>query len=253
MSPLLSAGQLAGLSQVTIVDVRYRLLGPPGRGDYEAGHIPGAVFLDLDADLCGTPGPGGRHPLPDPADLQESLRRAGIHPDVPVVVYDGGDGLGAGRAWWTLRWAGLTEVYVLEGGFPSWEAAGGPVSADVPVVEPSELVVKPGGMPVVDAEGALELARQGKLFDVRAPERFRGETEPIDPVAGHIPGARNAPGDLPADLPRDEPFGLYCGSGVTAARAALAAVVAGFEQPVVYVGSWSGWITDPQRPVAVGD
>jgi thiosulfate/3-mercaptopyruvate sulfurtransferase len=255
----------------TVLDVRWRLGGPPARPDYLAGHLPGAVFLELDRDVCGPPaGPGGRHPLPDPARLRDALRAAGVRADRPVVVYDDGDGLPAARTWWTLRWAGLTQVAVLDGGFAAWREAGGELDTEVPAPEPGDVVVRPGRLPVLDAAGAAELAGTGVLLDVRAPERYRGETEPVDPVAGHIPGAVNAPktatthadGTLlpPAELREffaargvrgDQPVGAYCGSGVTAAHTALALTVAGF-RPALYVGSWSDWISDPDRPVATG-
>ena len=122
--PYISAEELAGRPDVTLLDVRWRLAGPPGRDDYRAGHMPGAVFLDLDSDLCGPPGAGGRHPLPDPRKLQDALRRAGVAETRAVVVYDGGDSLGAARTWWTLRWAGHPDVRVLEGGYPAWQGAG---------------------------------------------------------------------------------------------------------------------------------
>ncbi|MGY0232384.1 sulfurtransferase [Longispora urticae] len=250
MSPLLKAAELAEYSPLTLLDVRWRLMGQPGRSDYLAGHLPGAVFVDLDTDLSGAPGAAGRHPLPTPSHLQEALRSAGVRQDRPVLVYDAGDGLAAGRAWWTLRWAGLTEVYVLDGGFAAWT---GEVSTRIPTPERGDVVVTPGSMPTVDAAGALALAGKGRLFDVRAAERFRGEVEPIDKVAGHIPGARNRPiPDGPDYGPKDEPLALYCGSGVTAAQAALAATLAGYT-PSVYVGSWSEWISDPDRPVALGE
>jgi thiosulfate/3-mercaptopyruvate sulfurtransferase len=257
----------------TVLDVRWRLGAPSARPDYLAGHLPGAAFLELDQDICGpATGPGGRHPLPDPARLQEALRAAGVRRGRPVVVYDDGDGLPAARTWWTLRWAGLTQVAVLDGGWAAWQAAGGPVVKDLPVAAPGDVVVEPGGMPVLDAAAAAALARgaTGTLLDVRAPARYRGETEPVDPVAGHIPGAVNAPKTatthpdgrlLPAAQLREfyalhgvhdgTPVGAYCGSGVTAAHTALALTVAGF-QPALYVGSWSDWITDPDRPVATG-
>jgi thiosulfate/3-mercaptopyruvate sulfurtransferase len=263
------ASQLTEPAQTTIIDVRWRLGGPPGRQDYDAGHLPGAVFLDLDADLCGPPGPGGRHPLPDPADLQRVLRAAGVRADRPVVVYDLGDGLPAARTWWTLRWAGHEAVRVLDGGFPAWVAAGLPVTTEVPRPEPGDLTVRPGGMPMLDAAAAGRLATEGVLVDVRAAPRYRGEVEPIDPVAGHIPGAVNLPatehldaagrlrsaGALRsrfAEVGVDDgvPVGAYCGSGVTAAHTVLALNVAGHTDAALYVGSWSEWITDPDRPVA---
>jgi thiosulfate/3-mercaptopyruvate sulfurtransferase len=253
----------------TVLDVRWRLGGPSGHSDYAAGHIPGAVFLDLDADICGTPGPGGRHPLPDPRHLRAALRRAGVDHGEPVVTYDGGDHVAAARTWWTLRWAGLADVRVLDGGFRVWSAAGLPVSTATPVRRPGNVTVHPGGMPVLDPAGAAALAAEGRLVDVRTPERYRGESEPIDPVAGHIPGAANLPGVetgpdgrftaveqlrhryAGAGLTLGRPVGAYCGSGVTAARTVLGMTLAGLD-PVLYVGSWSEWITDPSRPVVVG-
>jgi len=272
-SPLLDvsalAGELAGPRPPTLLDVRWSLAGGGDR-EYAAGHLPGAVFVDLDADLCGPPGAGGRHPLPDPAVLQAALRRAGVGGDRPVVVYDGG-GEGqtgaAARAWWTLRWAGHPAVRVLDGGYAAWVRAGRPTTVEVPRPEPGDLTVTPGQMSTVDAEGAAELAAGGVLIDARVGPRYRGETEPVDPVAGHIPGAVNRPlgalvrpdGRLlgPAELRAafgiadGTPVGAYCGSGVTAAATVLALTVAGFD-PALYVGSWSHWLTDPARPVATG-
>ncbi|MGA8116087.1 MAG: sulfurtransferase [Actinocatenispora sp.] len=257
---------------LTVLDVRWRLNAPSAIDDYRAGHIPGAVFLDLDADhLTGPPGtPGGRHPLPDPGPLQATLRAAGVRPDRKVVVYDDGDGLPAARTWWTLRWVGLTDVVVLDGGFAAWTAAGGPTDTEVPAPQPSDVTVHPGQLPVLDAAGAARTAAGGVLLDARAPERYRGETEPIDPVAGHIPGAVNLPKTdltdpdgtmLPPGALRDlfaahgvgddTEAAAYCGSGVTAAYTALALSVAGL-RPVVYIGSWSDWVSDPDRPVATG-
>lgn len=256
----------------TVLDVRWRLSGPPGRNDYDNGHIPGAVFLDLDVDLCGPPGADGRHPLPDPAALQRVLRAAGVSADRTVVVYDGGDGLAAARAWWTLRWAGHGDVRVLDGGFPTWL---GDVTTDVPDPEPGDVTVRAGGMRVLDAEAAAAIARTGVLIDARQPPRFRGETEPIDPVAGRIPGARNVPyadlihadgrfraadelqarfaaNGLESDANVGTDAGAYCGSGVTAAHTVLAMTLAGVPDPALYVGSWSHWIGDPRRPIAVG-
>ncbi|MFB9234470.1 sulfurtransferase [Plantactinospora siamensis] len=267
------AAELAGGDPPTLLDVRWRLAGPPGRDDYRAGHLPGAVFVDLDTALCGPPGDGGRHPLPDPDTLEAALRAAGVRRDHPVVVYDGGDGLAAARAWWTLRWAGHRPVRVLTGGYPAWLADGRPTDTDVPEPAPGDVVVRPGALPVLDAAAAARLAAgDGALLDVRAPERYRGETEPIDPVAGHVPGARNLPvGDLLAGPGRPLPaadlrsrfaavgvepgvrVGAYCGSGVTAAQAVLALHLAGRDDAALYVGSWSDWIGDPDRPVATGD
>jgi thiosulfate/3-mercaptopyruvate sulfurtransferase len=262
--------RLAGPTPPLLIDVRWRLTGPPGHNDYLAGHLPGAVFLDLDRDLCGPPGPGGRHPLPDPAALQAALRRVGVRQARPIVVYDLGDGASAARTWWTLRWAGHDDVRVLDGGYPQWLAAGGRIEPGESTAEPGDFVVRPGRLPVADARAAQELARDGVLVDVRAPARYRGDTEPIDPVAGHIPGAVNLPdtelhnGPLlrPARELADAlagvgvragaPVGAYCGSGVTAAQTVLALHRTGRTDALLYVGSWSEWITDPDRPIATG-
>ncbi|MEH0981331.1 sulfurtransferase [Micromonospora sp. CPCC 205556] len=275
--PLIEPGQLAvALAEPdppTLLDVRWRLAGPPGRDDYAAGHLPGAVFVDLDTALCGPPGAAGRHPLPDPAALQAALRAAGVRAGHPVVVYDGGDGMSAARAWWTLRWAGHREVRLLHGGWPAWLAAGLPTATDVPTPPPGDVTVRPGALPVLDADAAARLAAadSGVLLDVRAAPRYRGETEPIDPVAGHVPGAVNLPapeyvteGRFPtaqalrerftaAGVTDGAPVGAYCGSGVTAAQAVLALHLAGRPDAALYVGSWSHWVADPARPVATGE
>jgi thiosulfate/3-mercaptopyruvate sulfurtransferase len=198
------------------------------------------------------------------------MRRAGVSDGRPVVAYDDGDALPAARAWWLLRYFGHGQVRVLDGGFRAWQAAGLPVTTAEPAPGPGGFTARPGQLPVLDAAGAAALARSGVLLDVRAAERYRGETEPVDPVAGHIPGAVNAPaaGNLaadgtfrgPAELRRrfaelgaagDRPVGAYCGSGVTAAQAVLALAVAGIPASM-YPGSWSNWLTDPARPVATG-
>ncbi|MDT0531614.1 sulfurtransferase [Micromonospora sp. DSM 115977] len=273
---LVEAGRLAvELGQPdppTLLDVRWRLVGAPGREDYAAGHLPGAVFVDLDTALCGPPGPAGRHPLPDAAALQAALRAAGVRAGRPLVVYDGGDGMAAARAWWTLRWAGHRPVRLLHGGFPAWLAAGLPVSTEVPTPQPGDVEVRPGALPVLDAAQAARLAAadDGVLLDVRAAPRYRGETEPIDPVAGHVPGAVNLPageyvaeGRFPAaealrerfaaaGVGEGRPVGAYCGSGVTAAQAVFALHLAGRPDAALYVGSWSNWVADPARPVATG-
>ena len=254
-----------------MLDVRWELGGPPGRSEYERGHIPGAVFVDLDTELAAPPGPRGRHPLPDAAAFTASMRAAGVSTDRPVVVYDAASSIAAARAWWLLRYFGHQDVSVLDGGLAAWVAGGRAVSTETPVVEPGDFEARPGAMVVVDAAGAAELARRGLLLDARAPERFRGEQEPVDPVAGHIPGARNRPSSAnvgedgrflaPAAL-RDaferagvrdsEEVGAYCGSGVSAAHEVLALELAGFHA-ALYPGSWSEWITDPSRPVATGE
>jgi thiosulfate/3-mercaptopyruvate sulfurtransferase len=278
-SPLISAERLAELAQgeVVVLDVRWRLGGPPGRADYDTAHIPGAVFVDLDTELAGPPGPGGRHPLPDPAALQAVLRRAGVRDGTPVVAYDDGNGAVAARAWWLLRWAGVPaeRVAVLDGGWARWVADGRPTTAEPAHPAPGDVVVRPGAMPVLDADGAAELARSGVLLDARAAPRYRGETEPVDPKAGHIPGARNLPATEiagpdghvrpPAELAErfaaqgageHTPVAAYCGSGVNAAALVLAAEHAGVRPPgdpvALYPGSWSQWSADPSRPVATG-
>ena len=253
-----------------MLDVRWRLAGPPAIDDYRAGHLPGAVFVDLDRDLAGPPGAGGRHPLPDPAAFETAMRRSGVSRGSPVVVYDQRDATAAARAWWLLRYFGHPSVVVLDGGYDGWVAAGLPVETAVPDPPAGDFVARPGALPVLDAAGAARLARGGVLLDARAPERYRGEVEPVDPVAGHIPGALNAPtaGNVAADgtlLPPDalrarfaalgadgsRPVGVYCGSGVTAAQDVLALEVAGVPA-ALYPGSWSEWVSDPDRPVATG-
>ncbi|GAB3877081.1 sulfurtransferase [Kibdelosporangium lantanae] len=273
VSPEELAAELGNSRPPVVLDVRWALGGPPGRESYLAGHVPGAVFLDLDTDLAAPPGAGGRHPLPTPEDLQRVLRAAGISSKTPVFVYDANNGSVAARAWWLLRWAGHRDVAVLDGGFAAWVDEGRPVTTDVPVPEPGDIEVHPGGMPTVDADGAARLAEQGVLLDARAPERFRGDVEPVDPRPGHIPGAVNAPftGHIGADghwLPAadlaerfrefgvdaEKPVGAYCGSGVTASSVVLALEAAGITDPdhpaPLYPGSWSEWSSDPARPAA---
>ncbi len=242
------ARRLSSGARPTVIDVRWRLGGPSGQDDYESAHIPGSVFLDLDADLCGSPGARGRHPLPHPDELQAVLRRAGVREGHPVVVYDGGDGFAASRTWWTLRWAGVDAVQVLDGGFDAWVAAGQPVTADKTEIPPGDVVVRPGGLPVLDADGAAELARNGVLVDARAAERYRAEPARGARGAGHRPGAVNTRAAVrPAGR-----GGRSCGSGVGAARTVLALHRAGRTDAALYVGSWSEWITDPARPIATG-
>ena len=264
-SPLISAAELATvLGSVTVLDVRYRMGGPGGRAEFDAGHVPGAAYVDLDADLAAPPGAGGRHPLPAPADFQAAMRRVGVHDDRPVVVYDDWSGLAAGRAWWLLRYHGHEDVRLLDGAWPAWVASGGTVQAVTVAPEPGDFTARPGAMPLVEADQVLDVP---VLVDARAPERYRGETEPIDPVAGHIPGAVNVPTttNLAADgrfrrpeelralyaaagVTGEQPVAAYCGSGVTAAHDVLALELAGI-RAALYPGSWSGWITDPTRPV----
>ena len=194
VSSLITVEELAAASPApALLDVRWALAGPPGREEYARGHIPGAVFVDLDTELAGPPGAGGRHPLPEASAFGAAMRRAGVRGGRTVVVYDAADSIAAARAWWLLRYFGHPDVRVLDGGFAAWVAAGRPMSIEVPVQAPGDFEARAGGMPVVDATGAAALARRGLLIDARAPERFRGEREPVDPVAGHIPEAVNAP------------------------------------------------------------
>ncbi|NGO72628.1 sulfurtransferase [Streptomyces boncukensis] len=275
------AGDLAAGRNPVLLDVRYRMGGPSGLGEYRRGHLPDAVYIDLETELAGPAAPGtGRHPLPDPDVFTAAMRRAGVTADRRVVAYDGGgpgDGWAAARCWWLLRWAGHPDVRVLDGGLAAWteyrEGEGGgalPLSTDTPEPGAGDFTPRPGGMRVLDAAGAAELARRGLLLDARAAERYRGETEPVDPVAGHIPGAVSAPttenltdsgtfrtaealaGRFEAlgAAPETE-VGAYCGSGVSAAQQVLALELAGIDA-ALYVGSWSQWVADGSRPVATG-
>jgi thiosulfate/3-mercaptopyruvate sulfurtransferase len=274
--PLISVGDLAALlsgsaERPALLDVRWELASGPRREEYLDAHLPGAAFVDLDAELAGPPGRAGRHPLPDPAAFQASMRRAGVEDRRPAVVYDAASGMAAARAWWLLRYFGHGAVAVLDGGIAAWQHAGEPVQSGAPALAPGDFTARPGAMPVLDAPGAAALARHGVLLDARAPERYRGEREPLDPVAGHIPGARNAPTAenvdaigrfrAPSEL-RDGfrtrgvrdgvELGAYCGSGITAAHEVLALELAGYSA-ALYPGSWSEWVTDPSRPVATGE
>jgi thiosulfate/3-mercaptopyruvate sulfurtransferase len=261
--------QFATAISPTLIDVRWSLTGPPGLGEYRKGHLPGAVFADLDTELSGRRGAAGRHPLPTSQDFEQLMRRLGVSDARPVVVYDAGDSVPASRAWWDLTYFGHPNVRVLDGGLAAWVASGLPVVTAVPDVAPGDFTAVPGGLPILDADAAAAVAREGVLVDVRAPERFRGEVEPVDAVAGHIPGAVNLPTsenvqptgqflgaeDLQArfaGLPSDG-VGVYCGSGVNAAHTAFAMTLAGRPTPALFVGSWSHWIADGSRPIALGE
>ena len=270
------SGAPAGVPSV--LDARWRLGGPPGVDIYVAGHVPEAVFVDLDRDLAGPPGPGGRHPMPAAAAFEAAMRRAGVSAGRPVVVYDDADSTAAARAWWLLRYFGHSSVRVLDGGFRAWTAEGEPVSSGPPLLAAAgDFTASPGHLALLDADGAAVMASTGLLLDARTGKRYRGESEPIDPVAGHIPGAVSAPtadnvhpdgtflaaadltarftalGAAPPPAPRGPApaVGVYCGSGVTAAHEVLALAIAGISA-ALYVGSWSNWITDQARPVATG-
>jgi thiosulfate/3-mercaptopyruvate sulfurtransferase len=254
-----------------ILDVRWALGDPDGHRHYRNGHLPGAVYADLDTQLAAPPSTEhGRHPLPDLATLQEAARGWGIRTGQPVVVYDNTGGLAAARAWWLLTWAGIPDVRILDGALGAWEQARFPLATGEEKADRGDVSLDGGHLAVLTADEAAALARTGVLLDARAAERYRGETEPVDPRAGHIPGARSAPatGNLapdgtfasPAAL-RDRfadlgaqpgtPVGVYCGSGVTAAHDVAALRLAGIDA-ALFPGSWSAWSADPGRPVAAG-
>lgn len=257
-----------------VLDVRWSLEQPDGRAAFAAGHVPGAVLVDLETELAAAPSPqAGRHPLPDVADLQAAARRWGVREGQPVVVYDDVAGTSAARAWWLLRWAGLADVRILDGGLAAWAAAGLPLGTGSETPAPGDVVLPLAagaapGMPTTDAEGAA--AWPGILLDARAGERYRGEVEPVDPRSGHIPGAVSAPTTdnvtadgafLPTAALRERfaglgasttaPVAVYCGSGVTASHEVAALAVVGIPA-VLYPGSWSQWSNDPERPAATG-
>jgi len=258
-----------------LLDVRWALGDPDGRQHYRAGHLPGAVYVDLDAELAAPPSAAaGRHPLPDVADLQAAARRWGIRTGSTVIAYDDWNTMAAARAWWLLRWAGVADVRLLDGGLRAWRSAGLPLATgEAPPPEPGDVVLAGGALPTLDADGtgALAAAATGVVLDARAGERYRGEVEPVDPRAGHVPGAVSAPTAanldddgrfLPPAALRERfaalgvadstPVGVYCGSGVTAAHEVAALAVAGFGAAALYPGSWSQWSADPTRPAATG-
>ncbi len=259
-----------------VVDCRFSLADTErGRRAYAEAHIPGAVYAHLDEDLSGPirPGISGRHPLPDVAAFAQTLSRWGLDASVQVVAYDDFGGGIAARLWWMLRWMGHDAVAVLDGGFPAWQRLDLPTRPGDETRPPRTFTPHPRPAWTVDADtvDARRADPAYRLVDARAAARYRGEDEPIDPVAGHIPGAVSAPfaGNLDADgcfLPPDalrarfdallagvppERTICYCGSGVTAAHNLLALAHAGLGNALLYPGSWSHWITDPTRPVAV--
>lgn len=270
---LITAAELAAiLDDVVLLDVRWKLGGPPGHGEYLKGHIPGAVYVDLDSELAAHGEPtDGRHPLPSVDALQASARRWGVRADRPVVVYDGEGNLAAARAWWLLRWAGVPDVRLLDGALPAWVAAGGALDTDDVVPEQSEVELGAGALPTLALDEVEAFTGAGVLLDARAGERYHGEVEPVDPKAGHIPGARSAPttGNLAADgrflapealrerfaavgADGSQPVAVYCGSGVTAAHEVAALAIAGVDA-ALYPGSFSQWSNHEDLPVAVGD
>jgi thiosulfate/3-mercaptopyruvate sulfurtransferase len=279
-STLISAEELAGRLGSpgwVAVDCRFDLTdAAAGEAAWRAGHIPGAVFADLDRLLSGPVSTerGGRHPLPDPEALCAGLGRLGIHTESQVVVYDASAGMLAGRLWWLLRWLGHDRVAVLDGGLDAWLQAGCEVTALEPDPAPCEFRGEAGAMSVLNAEQVAAGIADGSLVvvDVRTAERFRGEIEPLDHVAGHVPGAVNLPlgnnlsgtGGFQAPdalaalyenrLPDTDPSALafMCGSGVSACHSLLALEIIGWSGAALYAGSWSDWISDPHRPIATG-
>ena len=271
MSVLISAAELlADGGRAVLLDVRWALGDPHGREHYLDGHLPGAVFVDLESELADPPtAADGRHPLPSLQRLQACARRWGIRNGDAVVAYDATGGLAAARGWWLLRWGGLTDVRLLDGGLDAWVAAGGELETGDVVPEPGNVTLTGDGMPVLSIdEAGLLPSSGGVLLDGRAGERYRGEVEPIDPRAGHVPGAVSAP--TTANLGPDGRFltaaelrerfaalgadtgttvGVYCGSGVTAAHEVAALAHAGIEA-ALWPGSWSQWSNDLDRPAA---
>jgi len=259
-----------------IVDCRASLQNVAGGWDaYAKAHLPGASFADLLEDLSGPimPGQTGRHPLPSIEAFVSKLRRWGIGAESQVVVYDDAGGAYAARLWWMLRWLGHDAVAVLDGGFPAWIAEGRPVTDEVSERAPGDFTPQPRpALLATAAELATPHSSSVKVFDARAPERFRGDVEPLDPVAGHIPGAANLPfaenlrdGHFRSQAELRQRFAaalegsapetavVYCGSGVTACHDIVAFAHAGLPLPRLYAGSWSEWITDPARPTQRGD
>lgn len=273
--PVRALAEHLGHADWAIVDCRFDLTdGEAGRRAYAVAHIPGAHYAHLDADLSGPiTAHSGRHPLPDADVFMRWLEQKGIGNTSQVVAYDAGPGAIAARLWWLLRWLGHEAVAVLDGGFLAWQALGYPVSRNRPRPRQAYFQGQPGAMPVIDTATLSRERACYQIVDARVAERFRGDVEPVDPVAGHIPGARNRP--FPANLGSDGGFldppslraawsdllpsaGVsalvaMCGSGVTACHHVLALEHAGWPGAKLYPGSWSEWIRDPDRPVARGD
>jgi 3-mercaptopyruvate sulfurtransferase SseA len=271
VSVLVSAAELLSGGAAVLLDVRWALGDDRGREHYRNGHLPGAVFVDLETELAAPPSAAaGRHPLPSLQRLQEAARRWGIEDGDSVVVYDATGGLAAARAWWLLRWGGLTGVRLLDGGLDAWVRAGGALETGDVVSATGGVTLTGGGMPVVSIDEAAELPSSGVLLDARAEERYRGEIEPVDSRAGHVPGAVSAP--TTENLAPDGTFrtaaelrerfaqlgatpgtrvGVYCGSGVTAAHEIAALAEVGIEA-ALWPGSWSQWANDADRPATTG-
>jgi len=270
-STLVSTGELAAnLLKWRVFDCRHDLAKPDlGEEQYRQAHIPGALFAHLERDLSGRKtGKNGRHPLPDPQDFEKWLEKTGLTPHDQAVCYDAGSGAMAARLWWMLRWIGHDHVAVLDGGFVKWVNEGRETTIDVPLFTPLNYPIKPSAELAVDVKGLERNLGQPLLLDARAPARYRGEQEPIDPVAGRIPGAKNrfnmdnvsAKGvfkdkdtlrkDFGAVLGNRSPSEVihYCGSGVAACHNLLAMEIAGLKGGRLYAGSWSEWSADPRRP-----
>jgi thiosulfate/3-mercaptopyruvate sulfurtransferase len=269
-SPLISVDDLLarlGEPALRIADVRWWLADPgKGRRDYEVSHLPGAIFVDVDRDLVGESGPG-RHPLPAPGAFAERLSQLGFDDTSDIVAYDDAGGTIAARLWWMLDDLGHARVRVLDGGIQAWTAAGAPVTDALPAFPPSRLTLRDGWSRTIDREALVPRLGEVAVLDARAVERYRGEVEPIDPVAGHIPTARSFPtaGSLGADgrfldaaalrrrfAPLGDEVVTACGSGITACHTALAMRVAGLGDPLLYPGSYSDW-SRSGMPVATGD
>jgi len=275
MSVLISVAELreALASDVAprVLDVRWSLAVPDGRPIYAAEHLPGAIYVDMNTELAGrASAQEGRHPLPTQGSFERAARSWGLEPGEAVVVYDDAAGMAAARAWWLLRYAGVADVRILDGGLSAWRAAEAPLESGEIHPVATDIELSWGRLPVIDADAAGDLPRDGILLDARAGERYRGESEPIDPRAGHIPGAVSAPTQdnldgegifLTADALRgrfaalgadgSRPVAAYCGSGVTAAHEIAALAEAGIEA-ALYPGSWSQWSNDAERPVETG-
>jgi len=265
------AALLAGGVAPVLLDVRWALGRTDGHEQYLAGHLPGAVYVDLETELAAPATPvDGRHPLPDAASLEAAARRWGVRAGGTVVAYDATGGMSAARAWWLLRWAGVPGVRLLDGGLAAWLSAGGSLETGAVTAPAGDVVLVPGALATLDADDAAELASSGVLLDARAGERYRGEVEPVDPRAGHIAGAVSAPTseNLDADgsflgaealqarfaalgVPGARRVGVYCGSGVTAAHEVAALASLGVDA-ALYPGSWSQWSADPDRAVTTG-
>ncbi|GFZ78385.1 sulfurtransferase [Nesterenkonia alkaliphila] len=256
-----------------ILDVRWRLDRPDGRPDYLEGHLPGAVYVDLDTELAehGLPLTQGRHPLPSRETLQSAARRWGLHDGDTVVVYDDMKNTSSARAWWLLRHAGVADVRVLDGSLRGWVSAGYPLETGDVVPSPGSITLDYGQLEALSIDEAAAFPERGTLLDSRLAQRYRGEVEPMDPRPGHIPGALNAPTAenvdgqgrfLSPELLRERflalgvdpqrPVASYCGSGINGAHSCLALELGGFEA-VLYPGSFSEWSNNYDRPVVTGD